>query len=75
MDGSDPETEWQGYHTMDELPQLTDPATGWMQNCNSSPFRLTSEGNPDPKRFPAYMVPEGEEVNPLDPWWHTSMDR
>ncbi len=64
VDGSDPETEWQGYHTMDELPQLTDPATGWMQNCNSSPFRLTSEGNPDPKRFPAYMVPEGEEVNP-----------
>jgi acyl-homoserine lactone acylase PvdQ len=60
VDGSDPSTEWQGYHTMDELPQMTDPATGWMQNCNSSPFLLTGSGNPDARRFPGYMVTEGD---------------
>jgi len=60
VDGSDPATEWKGYHAIDELPQLTNPKTGWMQNCNGTPFLLTSEGNPDPKNFPSYMVQESD---------------
>jgi penicillin amidase len=58
VDGSDPATEWRGYHALEDLPRLTNPSTGWMQNCNTTPFLLTSSGNPEPSRFPSYMVVE-----------------
>ncbi|HWM89174.1 MAG TPA: penicillin acylase family protein [Thermoanaerobaculia bacterium] len=56
VDGSDPETEWQGFHPFEDLPQLTNPASGFVQNCNSTPFATTSAGNPDPAGFPRYMI-------------------
>ncbi|HVX11662.1 MAG TPA: penicillin acylase family protein [Pirellulales bacterium] len=56
VDGSDPATEWQGFHTLDELPQLINPAAGYVQNCNSSPFTTTHDDNPAAADFPDYMV-------------------
>lgn len=56
VDGSDPRTEWQGFHTLDELPQVRNPPCGFVQNCNSSPFTTADDGNPDPAAFPPYMV-------------------
>ena len=58
VEGSDPRTEWQGWHTFDQLPQLTNPPSGWMQNCNGTPFLLTDRGNPLSTDFPKYMVQE-----------------
>ena len=58
VDGSNPETEWQGYHPLDQLPHLLNPKSGFLQNCNSTPFLMTDEGNLHKEDFPAYMAPE-----------------
>jgi penicillin amidase len=61
VDGSDPGTEWQGYHPLEELPQVLNPPAGYVQNCNATPFLATAEGgNPDPSDFPPYMVSEDD---------------
>ena len=61
VDGSDPRTEWQGYHPLDELPTITNPETGYLQNCNATPFLATGDGaNLSAADYPSYMVSEGD---------------
>ena len=56
VDGSNPKTDWQGLHAFDELPQILNPPSGYLQNCNTSPFTTTDVGNPAVGDFPAYMA-------------------
>ncbi|MEX0938280.1 MAG: penicillin acylase family protein [Pirellulales bacterium] len=61
VDGSDPRTEWQGVHAIDDLPQLLNPPSGYVQNCNSSPFTTTEDVNPLRADFPAYMAEDADD--------------
>lgn len=58
VDGSNPDTDWKGLHPLHELPQLENPSSGYVQNCNSTPFTTTDDFNPSKGDFPSYMVEE-----------------
>jgi acyl-homoserine-lactone acylase len=60
VDGSVIATEWQGLHTLNELITIKNPANGWIQNCNSSPFTAAGPLSPIKERFPKYMAPNGD---------------
>ncbi|MEZ4984008.1 MAG: penicillin acylase family protein [Saprospiraceae bacterium] len=40
LDGSNPATDWKGLHRLHELVQVKNPKTGWLQNCNATPFTV-----------------------------------
>lgn len=65
VDGSNPETEWKGLHELNEIISLYNPATNWIQNCNSTPFTASLKHSPDPKNYPAYMATEPENPRGL----------
>jgi len=60
VDGSDPATDWQGLHTVDEIVTLLNPGNGWLQNCNSTPFTAAAEFSPKREDYPRYMAPDAE---------------
>lgn len=55
VDGSDPRTEWQGVHTLDESPNVLNPANGWIQNTNNWPFSAAGPNSPKQRNYPRYM--------------------
>ncbi len=66
VDGSTSTTEWKGIHQLDQMVHVYNPASGWIQNCNSTPF--TSSGNSSPKEedFPSYMAPDGQNFRAIN---------
>ncbi len=60
VDGSNPRTEWQGLHPVKDIVQVLNPASGWIQNCNSTPFTAAGNSSPKPSDYPAYMAPDAE---------------
>ncbi|MEL7148797.1 MAG: penicillin acylase family protein, partial [Bacteroidota bacterium] len=55
VDGSNPATDWQGLHPVEEAITLLNPANGWIQNCNSTPFTAAGDYSPKKEDYPNYM--------------------
>jgi len=52
LPGDTSETLWTEYLPFDELPQVLNPPSGFIQNANGTPYRATlGAGNPDPSMF------------------------
>ena len=59
VDGSDPATDWHGLTPLARLPQVRDPAGGWLYNSNDAPWRAAGASSPRQAAFPHYMDPAG----------------
>jgi acyl-homoserine lactone acylase PvdQ len=55
LDGSDPRTDWKGLLTIDEIPQLLNPASGWLYNANDWPWSAAGPSSPKRENYPAYV--------------------
>ena len=56
VDGSNPATEWQGLHTVEETVGVHNPTTGWLENTNNTPFSVIGDQSPKAADFPPYMA-------------------
>jgi len=54
VSGSDSSTEWYTILPIAELPQLYDPPSGFIQNCNDAPWYVTTGESIDHTQYPAY---------------------
>jgi acyl-homoserine-lactone acylase len=60
VDGSDPATEWNGVHPVEETPHVVNPAVGWIANTNNWPYSVAGANSPRKEGFPRYMDAAGE---------------
>jgi acyl-homoserine lactone acylase PvdQ len=66
VDGTITATDWKGLHTLDEMIHVYNPATGWIQNCNSTPFTVSGSSSPKKENYPVYMAPDAENYRAIN---------
>lgn len=62
VDGADPATDWKGLHSLASLPQVVNPANGWVMNVNDGPWWAAGKDSPRPADFPRYVDTEGRDA-------------
>ncbi|HZZ38773.1 MAG TPA: penicillin acylase family protein [Acidobacteriaceae bacterium] len=55
VDGSDPSTNWQGLMTVNQVPHLLNPKSGYLFNVNDSPWNGAGASSLRKADYPAYV--------------------
>jgi acyl-homoserine-lactone acylase len=55
VDGSDPATNWNGLMTVDQVPHLLNPSSGYLFNVNDSPWNGSGASSLRKADYPAYV--------------------
>lgn len=66
VDGTTKATEWKGLYPINNIVQSINPANGWLQNCNSSPFTVAGNNSPKKENYPLYMAPDPENFRGIN---------
>jgi len=61
VDGSDTATEWHGLLSVDESPNLLNPASGWLYNSNNWPWSAAGPSSLKRASYPSYVETGSEE--------------
>jgi acyl-homoserine-lactone acylase len=60
VDGSNPATDWQGSMSLEHIPQLRNPHSGWLENVNNAPWSGAGESSLKRSDYPPYVEQSGE---------------
>ena len=64
LPGNESALIWNDYLPLAALPQVEDPASGFVQSCNSAPWQTTTgDGNPRAEAFAANLGIENDVTN------------
>ncbi len=66
VDGSTSVTDWKGMYSLDSIVHVYNPASGFIQNCNATPFSVSGSSSPKKENYPVYMAPDGENFRGLN---------
>jgi acyl-homoserine lactone acylase PvdQ len=63
--GTTSATEWRGIHALSELVQITNPASGYMHNCNVTPFGMMKDSPLTPEKYSTFpYIYNASRTNP-----------
>lgn len=66
IDGSNPKTDWGRLHKVKEMIHVLNPESGWLQNCNATPYTVAGKNSPKRSDYADYIAPDLENFRGIN---------